>query len=258
MKHFTGILIAVTVVCIVIGLSIHVGAFSSLGGLSLFGKPLFSFGEKSESISVSETYGDIKDINIKDINIDIALSDIRIEEGSEFDVSYEGNEDLAPEVKADGDKLEIIQHDKNLKLSTNYKAITTITVPSSMTLEELECDLDMGDLVIKDISCEKLEITLDAGNADVKDVKTQSIRVDSNMGNIDMVNAEFDKMDIDCDMGNVSVSGVKDLADAKIQAESSMGNIRIDGDKVSNKYSSGNGDKEIRIKTSMGNVDVSR
>ena len=230
MKKFVAILGAVTVICIIFGTLIHVGGFF----MNIFGKPIFSFGSSAKEADFSQDYS-----SVEKIDLDMAMGDVVIQEGSSFNVSYKGHEDLKPEVTQDGDSLKIRQK-KNINIKPlnlgNIKCTMTVTVPSNASLKELEADLDMGDLKIRKAKAEK-------------------ITADCKMGDCKVYDSAFESLKGNCDMGNVHVKLTDSADNYGIEAKVDMGDIKIDGHNEGNEYNS-KGDKTMDLKVDMGNITV--
>lgn len=252
MKRFITVLGIVTIICVIIGTYIHIGGFF-MNGLKLFDNPIFSFGPKEQQVSFNEDYEDVEKLDIN-----MAIGDVVIKQGSSFNVDFKGHEDLKPEVTLKDGKLSVKQK-KNVKIKSvnlgNYKSDLTVTVPSGVKLTDLEADLDMGDLNISDVSCKKLDADLAMGNLEIKNVEAEKIFADNDMGDCKIYDSEFEDLTADCDMGNVKVKLTDSVDNYGISAKCDMGNVSIDGDKEGNNYSS-RGDKNITLKVAMGNIDV--
>ncbi len=221
--------------------------------MNLFGKPIFSFGSSAGEADFSENYSGVEKIDMK-----MAMGDVVILEGSSFNVTYNGHEDLKPEVTQDGGSLKIKQK-KNIKIKPvnlgNIKCTLSVTVPSNPSLKELEADLDMGDLKISDVTCDKLEAELAMGNLEIKKVKAEKITADCKMGDCKVYDSTFDELKGNCDMGNVHVKLTDSVDNYGIEAKVDMGDIKIDGHNEGNEYNS-KGDKTMDLNVDMGNITV--
>lgn len=254
MKYFMPVLGLVTIICIVAGTYMHVG-----GGLRIFDNPVISLGSGSDKssegkdISFSENYE-----NVDKLDINMAFGDVTIIEGSELNVSFEGHDDLKPEVNVEDGTLKIKQT-KKVRVKgidySNYESALTVTVPSDANIRKVEADLDMGDLEIRNISCKDLGVDMSMGDLDVIEVTADTIEVDNDMGGCEIKNCKFDKLEGNCDMGDIQVKVDGDVDDYAITAKCDLGRVGIDGDDKGNSYSV-KGDKKITLNVSMGNIDV--
>lgn len=253
-KSFMPILWGITIICIIVGATIHVGGFFGRLGSELLGISVFSAGKDVTPVSSSEQY-----TGIQALDMELDLANVIIRQGDELDISYEGAKELAPVIKTSGEKLIITQTKSNkVKLNSLKQADNsiTITVPSDGKMTDISVDIDLGNLEISDVSCDKLDLDMSLGSVQLKAVTASEIRVQNDMGNIEAHEPIFEKMDMDCDMGNITLSGIGDMNDYRIEADCSLGSVSINGDSVSNKYSAGKGDKTITLKADMGNVEI--
>ena len=252
MKKFVTTLGIVTIICIVIGTCIHVGGFF-MNGVKLFGKPIFSLGSGTDTVSFSEDYS-----GVEKLDLNMSVGDVFIEEGSTFNVSFEGREDLKPEVSLKDNKL-VIKQKKDFNVTPvnlgKLKSRITVTVPSDVTIERLDAELDMGNLEIKDVSCKDLFADLSMGNLEIRNAKAEKIGADNDMGDCRIYNSEFNELTADCDMGNIHLELVDSPDNYGIHATCDMGDVKIDGDKEGNNYST-KGDKTITLNVAMGNITV--
>ncbi len=61
---------------------------------------------------------------------------------------------------------------------------------------------------------------------------------------------------MDADLGNISLELTDDVSSYEIEAEASMGNIEINGEKVKNDYEQSGDFGKIKLNCDMGNISV--
>ncbi len=245
-ERYLSLLKLATTIAIVVGLMIHVGGFMS-------GVTGFFFRSSGNDTSFSDDYS-----GVKEIDIDVDLMNITIKKGSSFTVDYQGNEKLKPKIKMDekDGKLSITQSSSIKKVKNSYKSELTITVPDGTVFEKIIVNADLGNLVMSDVTCEDLELDLDLGNVDATRVKAEELTVDADLGNVEFHESTIGEADIDADLGNISLELTDDVKSYKIEAEASMGNIEIDGEKVKNDYEQSGDLGKIKLNCDMGNISV--
>ena len=237
----------VTIAAIIIGCSIHMGGFFGFNPFSIF-KPA-----NTKKTEFQDSY-----TGIHSIDIDAKVLNVEIIRGDECAVSYEGNEDLKPIVKADNGILKIEQKSKiNVAKNANYKSRMVITIPSDTKIKDASFEMDMGNLNMEDLEALSIDIDLNMGNVTGNNIVAESVDIDANMGNVEINNIEFKKLTADCDMGNVILKSSRDLDDYKIKAESDMGNVELDGERVKGTYVSDGDEGEVELKAGMGNISLS-
>ena len=243
----------ITVVCIMIGLVIHVGGWIGRDiWSSMFGR---SFVNESKTTSGSSTPG-----AFTEINADLAIGDITIKTGSDYDVSYDNYpEDLAPVIKYDNGTLKITQKNKRTGWSINPNFAKSgeivVTVPADAKLS-LDMDLSMGAFEAKDVTFDevdlnasmgsvefnnctsyKLDINASMGSITVNGGSFNSAAIDANMGSID-IDADFNDLKADCDMGSIDIRTSKDVSELRLALDTEMGSITINGSDYGRSYKS--------------------
>ncbi len=246
---YLGILCAVTIVVCLVAIAVN------LGGCVRGAMGMFSKGEYVET----EFEKDFT--NVKEISLDVDVLNVTIKTGDSFKVSYEGDKRLEPSVefKESSGKLTVTQKNE-IKLSTNgksYKSELTVIVPEDVKLDRLKVKADVGNAKINDIKTAEFIGILNMGNITTRGITADSIDVDADMGNCEMFETTFEKAVLDMDMGNAELESVRNVKDYDIKAKCSMGNVKIDGEKVSGSYNhDGNGAGSINASCSMGNVTI--
>ncbi len=236
----------------IVGLIIHVGGFS----LSVFG--IFG-GKEAKTMNFTEEYD-----NVKDIELEAALMNVKIVQGDKFTVSYNGDERFQPELDFDEDtgKLDIEQKSNSNKKfgirKVNIKSELKITVPEGNDFDEIIINSKLGNVEFKDINCRKLNIEADLGNVDGKNVIAEDIEIEANMGNVEIRDLDFEDADMKASMGNITIESVDDPELYNIRAKSSAGNVEINKEHVKNTYESKKADAigNLELECSMGNISV--
>ena len=194
---------------------------------------------------------------VTDIDIDAKILNVQIVEGDKFSYEYDGRDDLKPDIDLNDGKLKISQKGKNVSgLNNNWKSDLTIKIPEDAKLGYFKTDMDMGNLQAYKVVAEDVVLDLDMGNIEINELKAEDIDIDANMGNVEVYKAEFEDLDADANMGNVIIESVKDLDDYSIEASTDMGNLEVNGKKISKKYESNGDDGNIKLKANMGNVSI--
>lgn len=255
-KKYMAIIWSITILCIIIGIVIHVGGFLGRLGSRVFDGKLFSFGgsEQTTEISSTEQYS-----GIKELEPDCDLANVTITGGDSLDISYTGSKDLQPIIKNNGSKLQISQPKNNktrLNSLKNTENTINITVPTDGSLTSIDAEIDLGNLEITDIVCDALDVNMNLGNAQINGSRAGRIDAENDMGNIEVHDTEFDSIRMDCDMGNITLDGIGDISVYDISTDCSLGSVSVNGDSVSGKYRSNGGDKTITLTAAMGNIEI--
>ncbi len=256
-KTYLAVLTLVTVAAIIIGSCIHIlNAFYHW-------KDLFRLPGGHESVEAGTTDFENEYDSVKSIKIDCAMSEVTIEEGDSFSVSFEGAERMRPAVsKSDDGTLSIIQDgdDHRLPLKDEDNEIT-ITVKEAEKLDRLDINLAMGDVKMDEVYASSINISAAMGNVRGEDLVADDIILDAAMGNIEFSEADFKNLRADAAMGSVSVDCKNDLAAYDITASADMGTIKVGGKNVDGKGKYSTSATGVRIGSinadcDLGNIDI--
>lgn len=265
---YLSILTIATMVCILVGIAIHVIG----GGLG----SLFGFGGKNTVDEGSTTSYAKKVDAFTAIDMDLAAVELNIETGDDYAVDYQGISDLRPQVKMDGQKLVIKGSGKKVHFTPKMECKLTVTMPDGVKLSQVNLDIDAGDVEIRNMNAEKLSIDVDAGNIEIYDGSfadvsvdvdagnvsfenclTQNVKADADLGNIEWKHCTFDTIIANADMGNVEAHSSQSLQEYKMNFEVDLGNIDVFGKSYSDNYrADGDASKYIEISVNLGNITV--
>ncbi|MCR5083260.1 MAG: DUF4097 domain-containing protein [Parasporobacterium sp.] len=221
-----------TLLAIVIGVSRMTGWFN------------FSVGKAvEETISFDS---DLKTNELTGIVIDADAADLTIQYGDSFNVAYNYPEKNLPNISFEDGKLEIKETMKKSFTSLwAKKYLLIVTLPKDANIEDIDIEVDMGDIKLNKIGCEDLTINANMGNVVLKDLNVESGSFDLDMGNLEISSSSFDRIEAVADMGNIEVSGNIE----SMSAECDMGNIEV--------KTNGNVDlNKFNLHCDLGNVEV--
>lgn len=231
------ILVILTAAAIVVGCMIH-----------------FSSG-KSETTEFDESYG----TDVKTLDIEAALMDVIITEGSEFRIKYDGAKEFMPECNfSSGSGKLTVKQKTNIKPNKgmNYESKLTIEIPKDHELESFELELSMGNVEGNTLRSKRTKISDNLGNITFKTVSSGEIDIEANLGDVTLDKCSADEIDITASLGNVRVGIDGDVSDYSVEAEASLGTIEIGGVKYEKSFEQKGGSKKIEIECSLGNVEV--
>lgn len=233
------ILTIVTVLCIFIGIVIHL-----LTNLTEF--DLFDWDEDDDTWATQGIEDEPLDA-FKALDLDASVADVEIVYGSSYAISVDCPKRFMPTWEVDHDTLIIRQEDVNInKLHTNMNADfeITITIPSGTKLDSISATLNMGALEMDGISAAAVTIDADMGNVEISGIEADNIDITANMGNIELENGNITNITCDADMGNIELEG----RFAKIEANCSMGSITIEGPHLD--------ETKMDLDTDMGAIEI--
>ena len=241
-----------------------------IDAVGIFGG-LFSDGEavaediKSYSVSTE----------IRNLDIEINAAELHIKEGKALLV--ESNlKNLKVEEK-DG-YLTVTDPTKIKLAGSNLSeyAILTIYVPTDVTFKAVNISTGAGRLTVDTLSAEAIDFELGAGEVSLNALyATKSARIEGGAGRISISGGELNDLDMEMGIGELTLKsaltgscqldmgvGKSDITligskdDYKIDIDKGLGSISVDGAKISDFGSSGNGTNQVKINGGIGAIDI--
>ncbi len=199
----------VTILAVLFGLFVHVF------------RGYFYEGEKSESIVVKESFSNV--------DIDLDLTDFRIEYGDHYGVAYEYPRDMEPKVYVKGDTL-YVEQQGNYKLHGIRRKTfkLTLILPAGVSLNNVDIDVDMGNIEFGKLDCKNLYVEADMGNIELDKIHCESFTAKADMGNIE-VDGDFDRVTAKCSMGNIEVTSPRSIDEIELDLDVDMGQKTFNG-----------------------------
>jgi len=226
------------------------------------------------------------------ISVEADLINLHVVSGDAFHAEWDVADSFSDvEIRTEGNELKIRKkggESFNIRLGADWnldelKSDLTLTVPEGVLLEELEIEVDCGNIVVKGVKSRKteidaacgnielrgadlgdLEVEADCGNIDLEEVtasnatlqadlgrvavlegNTEKLYVKADCGQIDCRRIKADRVELDADCGSIDVSG--DFGSLK--ADCDLGSITVDTDRPESEVS-------LDLHTSVGSVTV--
>ncbi len=210
---------------------------------------------RSRKISNQETLDEFHNIVF-----DIDLSEVTIEVGSSYHISYHCTKNQVVEYKVENDTLTVTETSQNPyfpKRNGNDDCDIVITIPQNAQLSDVSGSCDVGDIEISGFTADKVDISCDLGEASIANVTASSIICKCNLGNCEIEDCTFDDLTVSNDLGDVDLSSDWSLSSYTLDLQVSLGSIEINDDVYSSQYRrDGDSDKNIKITCSMGNIEI--
>lgn len=224
-----------------------------------WGQDFFEHFETGVSRSGTISNQDILD-EFHNISFDIDLSEVTIEVGSSYHISYHCTKNQVVEYKVENDTLTVTETSQNPhfpKRNGNDDCDIVITVPRDARLTDISGSCDVGDVEIVGLTADRVEISCDLGEASVSDVTAESIICDCNLGNCEIEDCIFDNLTVNNNLGNVDLSNSYPLSDYTLDLTVSLGSIEVNDNAYTSRYErDGDKDKKIKITCSMGSIEI--
>lgn len=208
---------------------------------------------------------------IRRLNLEINAADLCVKKGTSFTV--ESNLKNLKIKEKDG----LLTISDNKKLNGDYNgAVLTIYVPADMLFHKVDLTMGAGKLTIENLSAETLGFELGAGDVTINTLTAmKSADIDGGAGRITIKGGTLNNLDLDMGVGqlnltalltgacemdlgigqtNLTLLGTQD--DYRLDIEKGIGTVTVDGKKVSDFGSSGNGENRIEINGGIGAICV--
>lgn len=172
------------------------------------------------------------------IRINANVLGITIKEGDKYHISASFNKtQYMPEFTIVNDTLKILQ-DIPKHNNTNVKCNLEVTVPAGKTIEDINIDLNVGEICLKNSTADE-------------------INVKNNVGEISIKNTNFKELKAETNVGEIGIEVIDNVDDYNIDASTDIGEIRISGKSYKRKYSQkSDSGKKIKVETNVGEVKI--
>ena len=221
------------------------------------------------SINNSEQTVNIADIT--SLDIEVKYTNLIIRNGDTF--RYETN----------NDNIVYRQNQNTLKIEEKGKWIfgdiesnLIIYIPENFNLNKINIEAGAGKVEIENLNAESLDLELGAGEASISNLNvTSRCKLEGGAGRLNVLNGNLNNLDLDMGMGEVNINalitGNSDIdagigtlnlnlqgskADYRIRLDKGIGNIRINGENISNGSTYGEGANLIKIDDGIGNINI--
>jgi len=276
-KVYLVILTVITVFCIIFGTAFHF--FGWISG-DLLGNYISS-GQSDSNTERNEigqgriSYSEKHDA-FTAIRIDASVLEINIKTGDDYHVTYDSVSYLTPQIRTK-DSVLIIEQPSVFKLNTNNNQCElTITVPSDITLQNLDVQADVGNIHFTDIKSGKTALQADVGNIEADNCSFSYINAEADVGAIQFDGCVLEKGELsadvgaitldDCtftdlelsgDLGDITVRTPLDLSDYSMELSVEVGKLKVNGTTFKRSYNQrGSEMKHLEIENELGNVEV--
>ena len=241
------VLTIITIVAILVGISIHMGGFS----LEFF-RIGHWFGNVNSGDEIS-TSANLDEFTT--VHLDASALDITFVSGNDFKMEYKGSEKLRPEVTVDQGVLTVEQKASGHLVKMSGELV--ITVPEGTAMDTMEMEVSAGDIEVENILANTVKLDVSAGDIDVVGGSIETIEVDCSAGDVDIEKCEFSNLTTDLSAGDMDVTVTDSVKNYEIEAEASLGNIHVDGQKEGASYEQGgSGTKYMKLDVSAGDISI--
>ena len=97
---------------------------------------------------------------------------------------------------------------------------------------------------------------MDMGDTTIRKTELKNVDINASMGDIEVTDSEFKDMKLTADMGEITVKSAVSLDDYRIDADVSMGYVKVNGKNYSDDYSQKGNAGELIVDSSMGDAEI--
>lgn len=263
------IVLGIVAVVLVLGIAISVGVARLVYGFS------FNNG-KTVSTNYDLDAGEAEDIDRISIDAQACSVAVVADRGVEgIVVSYEGSEEIMPEVSFENGELIVTQDDiPSNRVSSRMFPTVTVRVGNDVEISDIDLAIDAGNLELTGVDVDDVTAAFDAGNIELRNANGRSLNLTADAGNIDLVNCgydtiyvetdagnididdtDFENLDVYADLGNIDVSGITNIDYYSFDISCEIGEVSVDGDRSGRSYTSeGTGTGTITAECSAGAI----
>ena len=223
---------------------------------------------KSDDIKQKE----FLDTNINTLEINVNYTNLTIKTGNTLCVE---TNNTRIKCKQNNEKLEI-KEEKHNWFFNNDNLDLIIYIPETMNLKKVDINSGAGEINIERLYTEELEFELGAGKTTIENlIVSRECNIDGGAGKVDILSGLINNLDLDMGVGEVNISSMLtgrndidagvgnlniDLLKGKenytIRVNKGIGNVKVDGNSLSNGTVFGSGANYLEVDGGIGNIKI--
>lgn len=260
--------------CFII-ISAIVFIITTVSGIFLGANTLKQYQHDSKKVEISsfeEKYDDIQNLNIE-----LDASELVVKTGEEFKIEVH-NATNKFYSKLEGNTLKIRDNRSGIKLfniSEENVPEIILYIPQDCQFDNVKIEAGINETYIENINAKEIKIDTGVGKFTIDNIQSDYLNIDGGAGETIINNAKLNKIDLDIGVGKFVINiddvenakveaGIGQLIlninqnkeDYKINAETGIGNLLIDGQNVKGDTSIGTGNKYIKVEAGVGEIQV--
>ena len=233
------------------------------------------FGEKNNN-QVMITKWEQEYSNITSMDVNLSICKLNIKKGDTLKVDASDVSDKF-NCQVEGEKLKI----EDKKLNNNFFNIgdtapeITIYMPEDAQFKEIKLETGMNETNIEYLKADTINIEMGvgkykideliareakikagAGEANIIHAQINELKLDGGIGKLALTSKIIEEADIDCGIGKVELNLIGLSTDYKIKASTGLGSFKVDGKKVQDNETIGNGETIVKVNSGIGETDI--
>ena len=214
--------------------------------------------------------------NITSMDIDLSICKLKIKKGDTLKVDVSNVSDEF-KCQVEGSKLII----KDRKVYSNFfnrediNPQVIIYLPEDIEFREVSIETGINETNIEFLKADMINLEMGVGKYQVDELYAKYAKIKAGAGETNIENSEIEELkleggigklsltseitktaDVDCGAGKVEVNLIGDLEDYRVKASTGLGSFKVDGKKVSDKETIGDGEVTVKIDAGVGETIV--
>lgn len=202
--------------------------------------------------------------NIKTLDINLTNAKLDIKQGESIKIEAYGTSNKF-EAKQENDKLIIKDENRNWFNNDDIVEVT-LYLPEGLLLDEAKIELDINTANIDKLNTNILNLDLGVGEFNFNNITAQNSKIDTGVGTTSITNSKLNKLDLDTGVGNTYIQGeilgnstidaeigktdveiLGNKEEYRIVADTGIGSIKVENEKLSDEKSWGNGNNLVKV-----------
>lgn len=228
--------------------------------------------EDSAIVSFDEVFE-----NVNNLDVELSVSKLNVKNGDKFRVEV-SNSTSDFSCKMDGDTLKIKDKRSGFNLfnfSNDVVPEVVIYIPEGQKFNEVDIETGINETYIEKMIANNLDLETGVGKFTIGELNANVAKIVGGAGDTNIEKSTFNELKLDAGVGKFVVNsdvvesakieaGVGQLIvnlegdkeKYKVKASTGLGSLLVDGVKVADNQTVGNGDSYIRVEAGVGEVRV--
>ncbi len=248
------VLSVITIICMIVGCLRIIGKLGS----NWFHWDSYSGSTDDQELGTDANAQELEAFT--NIDLDVNVLDVTIVYGDQYTIAYDCDKRYIPQYQVKDDTLYVKQSSStnwNLFSLDNAKCEMTITLPKDTQLDNLNMQVDVGDVKINGIKATSTTMDADVGDVDIDNANMGDADFSMSTGDISLDQVTFTNLKINASVGDVEISTTTSLAGYRMDLSTSVGEIEINGQDYDDDYeNAGTGAGDVTVNNSTGDIEV--
>lgn len=249
--------------------------FAGAGGAIIGVSQLFGGNNSINEITDDEGYTTetFKQDDIESIDIELAAATLKITDSDTFSVTYSKRG-----VRVQNKKHTLKIEEKGVGfIGVEKDSVIVLSVPADMDINKVSVESGAGGVNIEKLTCNKFEMDFGAGEINLGDVTvTEKTEIDCGVGKLKITDGKLNNLKFssgvgECDItarltgnsnfesgvGNIRLNLIGTEQDYNVGAETGIGIISVNGKRLADGKTYGEGENSVYIEGGVGSVKIS-